>query len=74
MEFEDLPEIATVEEAAACLRIGRSLAYDEAARFRATRGRTGLPCVRIGKTIRIPRAELLAWLKRQIEDGGADAA
>ncbi len=73
MEFNDLPEMATVDEAAAFLRIGRSLAYDEAARFRATHGRAGLPCVRIRKTIRIPKAELLAWLKRQLEDGGADA-
>ena len=45
------PAVLTVEEAAAVLRIGRTAAY-EAAR------RGELPAVRIGRSLRVPRAAL----------------
>lgn len=38
----ELPEMLTVEEAAAVLRIGRSAAYQLARRWRETGGREGL--------------------------------
>jgi len=55
-----LPDFLTVEEAAAIVRIGRTLAYQEAARFEATRGAEGLPVIRIGRLLRVPRARLEA--------------
>ena len=50
--FDDLPEMVTVEEAAAFLRIGRNAAYESV--------KTGaLRSVRLGRTIRIPKQALL---------------
>lgn len=48
----------TVEEAAAALRIGRGLAYDLAGLYLATGGAEGLPVVRLGRCLRVPRAKL----------------
>ena len=42
------PLLYTVEEAAAILRIGRTLAYDSVQRFETSGGREGLPAVRVG--------------------------
>ncbi len=54
--------VFTVEEAAAALRIGRRLAYEQAARYLATGGAEGLPVVRLGRCLRVPRAKLEALL------------
>lgn len=61
--LEDLPLVLTVEEAAAVLRIGRSAAYDQARVFRATNGAEGLPVIRVGRSLRVPRAALLELLE-----------
>lgn len=55
---KDMPEVLTVEEAAAMLRIGRGAAYALARRWRATGGREGLPVIELGRTLRVPRREL----------------
>lgn len=47
----------TVDEAARYLRIGRAAAYELCRRYLAT-GSDGIPCLRIGRAIRIPRAQL----------------
>ena len=52
------PDFLAVEEAAMVLRIGRSCAYDQAREFLATGGESGLPVVRIGRLLRVPRAAL----------------
>ena len=58
MALADLPEVLTVEEAASVLRISRTAAYGQAHRWLATNGREGLPVVRIGRSLRVPRAGL----------------
>ena len=58
----DQPEVLTVEEAAAVLRIGRSAAYALARRYRATGGREGLPVIELGRHLRVPRVGLVRLL------------
>ena len=56
-----LPLMLTVEQARQVLGIGRSLAY-EVRRYLATDGQEGIPAVRIGSAIRVPRAGLVDLL------------
>lgn len=51
-------EVLTIEEAATILRISRNTAYAAARQWRATSGQGGLPCIEIGRTLRVPRAAL----------------
>lgn len=51
-------EVLTIEEVAALLRISRNAAYAAARQWRATGGETGLPCIEIGRTLRVPRTGL----------------
>lgn len=57
------PEVLTVEEAAALLRISRNSAYALARRWLATDGAEGLPVVKLGRTLRVPRPALLRMLE-----------
>jgi len=52
---DELPLFLTREEAAAVPRISRTLAYELAHRYRATAGVDGLPVVRLGRRLRVPR-------------------
>lgn len=61
--LDDLPEVLTVEEAAAVLRIGRGAAYELARLWRETNGREGLPVVTLGRSLRVPRHALRRLLK-----------
>jgi hypothetical protein len=63
----DDPEVLTVEEAAAVLRIGRGAAYALARRYRATGGRVGLPVIELGRHLRVPRAGLRRLIDGDIE-------
>lgn len=54
----DDDSVLTVEEAAKKLRIGRGTAYAQARRWRETNGREGLPVIKLGRTLRVPRAAL----------------
>lgn len=52
------PDLLTVPEAAAVLRIGRTASYELARRDLATGGGEGLGVVRVGGQLRVPRAAL----------------
>jgi transposase len=51
-------EVLTIEEAAAVLRIGRNAAYALARQWRSTGGQEGIPCIELGRTLRVPRRAL----------------
>jgi Helix-turn-helix domain len=57
------PAVYTVEEAAHILRIGRSLPYTLARRYLDTAGRDGLPVLRVGSCLRVPRWALLEFIQ-----------
>lgn len=61
-ELSEPPEVLTVEEAAAVLRISRNSAYTLARQWLATDGAEGLPVVKLGRTLRVPRPALLRIL------------
>lgn len=58
------PILHTVEEAAGLLRIGRTLAYSLARRYEDSGGRDGLPVVRLGSCLRVPRSALMELANR----------
>ncbi len=68
MDLDQLPEMLTVEEAASVLRISRSRAYEAVAAYQRTAGAEGLPVIRIGRSLRVPRRSLLAWIDAQLGD------
>jgi excisionase family DNA binding protein len=62
MTLGRLPEVLTVREAAAILRVGRNQLYQAVASGQ-------LPAVRIGRSIRIPTQALLDLLGHQSPPG-----
>lgn len=57
----ELPDFLTVEEAARVLRIGRTAAYEQTRRFEETGGQEGIPVIRVGRLMRVPRGALERW-------------
>jgi excisionase family DNA binding protein len=57
-QTEGLPDFLTVVEAARLLRIGRTSAYLLAQQWLYSDGRKGLPVVRVGRQLRVPRRAL----------------
>lgn len=57
-----LPDFLTVEEAAQVLRIGRTAAYEQTRRYEETDGEAGIPVIRVGRLMRVPRVALEGWL------------
>ena len=56
----ELPAVLTVDEARRVLRIGRRQLYRAIARH-------DVPAVKLGRSIRIPRSGLQAWLAASAE-------
>jgi hypothetical protein len=54
------PDFLTVTEAGRALRISRTSAYRQANRYLQTGGADGIPVRRIGRQLRVPRAEFEA--------------
>jgi excisionase family DNA binding protein len=57
-EWDALPIMLTVKDAASVLRIGRSKAYEMTTLYASSGGTQGLPCLRLGDVLRIPKAAL----------------
>ena len=57
-EWNALPIMLTVKDAASVLRIGRSKAYEMTTLYASSGGTQGLPCLRLGDLLRIPKAAL----------------
>jgi hypothetical protein len=57
-----LPLMLNIDQTCEVLSIGRSLAYAQTRRYLATAGREGIPAVRIGGALRIPRTALVEML------------
>lgn len=55
------PLFYRVEEAAEILRISRSTAYEMANAWLRSDGADGLPCLRLGRRIVVPRAVIDDW-------------
>ena len=64
--MNDEQSMLTVREAAKLLRIGRNLAYELV-------GRGEIPSVRLGRLIRVPRAELEERLRANGSGGNRPA-
>ena len=57
-EWSDLPLLLTVEEAARLLRVGRSHAYNQVTLYFASGGTDGIPALRLGGLLRVPKHAL----------------
>ena len=55
--LKDLPDLLTVGEAAAALRISRSSAYELTRQFRSNPA-TGLPVLQLGRRLRVPKRSI----------------
>ena len=67
MARDEMPALLTVEEAARCLRIGRGLAYSLARRWLTTEGLEGLPVIKLGRKLLVPRTMLLKLLDGELQ-------
>jgi hypothetical protein len=58
----EYPLLLTVEEAAGVLRVSRAHAYELARRYEASDGIEGIPVLRVGNCLRVPRWALIELL------------
>ncbi|MCU1497586.1 MAG: DNA-binding protein [Acidimicrobiales bacterium] len=59
MRIEDPPPFLRVDQAQELTQLGRTQVYEQTRRFLDTDGREGIPVVRFGRSLRIPKAALL---------------
>ena len=57
-EWNAMPIMLTVEDSARVLRISRSKAYEMAKVYTSSGGVQGLPCLRLGDLLRVPKFAL----------------
>jgi hypothetical protein len=62
----DAPAVLKISEVISVMRISRTAAYEGARNFLRTDGAYGIPCVRVGRSIRFPRLLLEQYLKQPI--------
>ena len=58
VEWSEMPLLLKVEEAASVLRIGRSKAYQMTTLYATSGGMDGLPVLRMGDLLRVPKFAL----------------
>ena len=61
-EWDALPMTLTVKDAARVLQIGRSKAYELTTLYASSGGTQGLPCLRLGDLLRIPKFALYEFV------------
>ena len=62
-----MPEILTIDELAAWLRISRSSVYELTSERGRNSSKYPLPTLRIGKSLRFVRADVQAWIDKTKE-------
>ena len=68
--FDELPDILTIREVADFMRISPAVAYEMARRYKATRGREGLPIFMAGaRMMRVSKIELKKFLAGELGRG-----
>lgn len=68
--FDELPDILTIREVAAFMRISPAVAYEMARRYKATRGREGLPIFMAdARMMRVSKIELKKFLAGELGRG-----
>lgn len=73
--FDELPDILTIREVAEFMRISPALAYGMARRYRATRGREGLPVIEAGaRLMRVSKIELAKFVAGELGHGDRAAS
>lgn len=73
--LDELPDILTIREVAHFMRISPAVAYEMARRFRATKGREGLPVFMAGaRMMRVSKIELKKFLAGELGRGSQVAS
>ena len=57
-----VPDLLKVMAAAGVWRVGRTTAYDLVGKYLDTDGADGMPCLRVGGQLRVPRVLFEEWL------------
>jgi len=60
------PAVLTVAEVRRVLRISRTKTYEQANAYLDTHGENGIPCVRVGTSLRFPRLLLEQYIEQPI--------
>ena len=60
INLDDCPEMLTIDDVAQILRIGRWAVYDAVKRGQ-------IPGIKIGRSLRIPKARLREWIEGRTE-------